>query len=78
MVTILEDFIDYCKLDNKRLAEDIEIWIADYFDLRHRCFPLTNKERVWIKKNLSTKNQIRILGIKVDSYRWDMSQGRGG
>ena len=62
-------------MDNKQLAEDIETWLADYFDLRHRCYPLTMKERMWIKRNLSVKNQVKILGIRIESYRWNMSQG---
>jgi len=65
-ISIFEDFIEYCKEDNKKLAQDIEIWLADYFDLPNRCIPITKDEKKWIKENLSKKNQIRILGKVID------------
>jgi hypothetical protein len=67
-MTIFEDFVEYCKEDNPRLAENIEIWLADYFDLPNRDIPLNQAERKWIKENLSKENQKRILGGHWEDY----------
>ena len=64
--TIFEDFIEYCKEDNRKLAEDIETWLADFFDLPNRELSVSNPERIWIKENLSKKNQMRILGRSLE------------
>jgi len=64
--SIFEDFIEYCKEDNKKLADDIETWLYDYFDFPNRDFkqiPINKHERKWIKENLSKENQERILGM---------------
>jgi hypothetical protein len=66
--SIFEDFIEYCKEDNEKLAEDIETWLADFFDLPNRNIPLEMEEENWICKNLSEKNQLRILGYKAKGY----------
>jgi hypothetical protein len=66
--TIFEDFIEYCKEDNEKLAEDIETWLADFFDLPNRVIPLEMSEEDWICKNLSESNQLRILGYKAKGY----------
>jgi len=71
--TIFEDFIEYCKEDNEQLAKNIQIWIADYFDLPNRCIPLSKDEIKWIQANLSEDNQIKILGTRVKYFnvsRW--------
>lgn len=67
-MTIFEDFIEYCKEDNKQLAEDIETWLADYFDLPNRTSNLYPDERKWIKDNLSEENQEKILGYTLEDF----------
>jgi ribosomal protein S26 len=66
--TLFEDFIEYCKEDNKKLAKDIETWLADFFDLPNREIPLDKAEEDWINKNLSEENQIRILGYTAKQF----------
>lgn len=67
-LTIFEDFIEYCKEDNEKLAEDIETWLADYFDLPNREIPLGIQEIEWICLNLSKNNQKRVLGYEAETF----------
>lgn len=68
-ITLFEDFLNYCKEDNIQLSKDIETWLADYFDVKNRCVPMTIEETDWIANNLSVESQIRIFGKKIDSIK---------
>jgi hypothetical protein len=63
--TLFENFLEYCKEDNKQLAKDIETWLADYFDIPNRDIPLEWEEVKWIKENFGNESQIRILGVNL-------------
>ena len=67
-MSIFEDFIEYCKEDSVQLSEDIQTWLADYFDLPYRSIPLSLDEMIWILSNLSVENQVNILGFKVEDW----------
>jgi hypothetical protein len=75
--TIFENFLEYCKEDNEQLTEDIETWLADYFDLPNRIIPLTIEEDIWINKNLSRENQKRILGYEADNFNLRFLNDKG-
>ena len=62
---VFEDFIEYCKEDNKQLVKDIYCWLADYFDLSNREIPLLEEELNWIKLNLGEESQKIIFGEVV-------------
>lgn len=64
-MTIFEDFLEYYNEDNPKLKKDIEIWLADFFDLPNRIQPVDVEEKRWVKQNLSEFEQIRILGRKI-------------
>ena len=64
-MTMLEDFIEYCKEDNTKLAMDIETWLADFIDIPNRTIPLDQGEIDWIKNNFNKENQKRIFGKVV-------------
>ena len=68
-MTIFEDFLNYCSEDNKKLKDDVEIWLADFFDLANRRIPLGSDEERWIKDNLSNKEQRRIFGMTADIFK---------
>ena len=68
MTTIFEDFIEYCKEDNKELSENIKTWLADFFDLPNRLTLLSEAEEIWIANNLSDKNQEEILGYNLKDF----------
>ncbi len=67
-MTLFENFIEYCKEDNPKLARDIKTWLADYFDLPNRNIPLGKGEEEWIKENLSVESQHDILGYTLKEY----------
>lgn len=67
-MTLFENFLEYCKEDNEKLAEDIKTWLADYFDLPNREIPLTADEKLWINRNLSETSQNEILGYTLKEY----------
>ncbi len=67
-MTLFENFLEYCEEDNKKLAEDIKTWLADFFDLPNREIPLTADEKIWIIDNLSSESQIEILGYTLKEY----------
>ena len=67
--TLFEDFLEYCKEDNKKLAEDIKTWLADFFDLPNRIMKLSKEEKKWIKENLSKENQNTILGHTLKEFK---------
>ncbi len=69
-MSIFEDFIEYCKEDNPKLAEDIKTWLADYFDLPNRHIKLSKNEKKWIKENLSVANQHDILGYSLTQFKF--------
>jgi len=59
---IMSNFIQYCAEDNEKLANDIKIYLADYFDLPHRTIELTEEEYQWIENNLADKHIKEIFG----------------
>lgn len=61
-MTLFENFLEYCNQDNKKLKEDIETWLCDYFDFPNRSLKILKDEGVWIRDNLSENTQRRILG----------------
>ncbi len=67
-MTLFEDFLEYCKEDNRKLAENIKTWLADFFDLPNRTIPLTANEKIWINRNLSETSQSEILGYTLKEY----------
>lgn len=69
-MSIFEGFIEYCKEDNPKLAEDIKTWLADYFDLPNRHIKLSKDEKKWIKENLSVANQHDILGYSLAQFEF--------
>lgn len=68
--TLFENFLDYCKQDNVKLAEDVKTWLSDYFDIKHRICPMSDEELSWIGENLTPESQVEILG-KVITFMED-------
>jgi len=64
--TLFEDFLEYCNEDNEQLKKDIETWLCDFFDIPNRETPLDQYEQDFIRANLTPKNQLRILGAKIE------------
>ena len=62
---VMEDFIEYCNEDNPNLANEIKVWLADYFDFRNRVIKVEQYEIDWIKDNLLIETQKIIFGKQI-------------
>lgn len=68
MATLFEDFLEYCEEDNPSLAQNVLVWLADFFDLKNRQAPLHEDEVNWISQNMSNGLQMKVFGTTLDDY----------
>lgn len=70
------DFYEGHDLDGKKVTiQDMKSVICDYYDLENRLIKLTKQEVKEIKKHLTNKEQVDILGMTADEFVAENNDG---